>query len=195
MLEIMNNPGKVFVPEQSFDSYRESENLLRYITRTRANDPKKGDLIAWSGRGVRVEKGIERVIKEFECVQRLYVPKGTEYGRHCFHEFYCLRKEYVELLGEQMESVLCALAEACMTIYWHEGFQVVCAIHKPHKNTLFAHIHFAVNAVCFADGTKWHSNGEDRRFREYQMNQFVVGLCPLWEEVYGSDNNWIFQKV
>ena len=186
-MEKIINPGQIIVPEQSFNSYKESEKLLRYITRNRKDEKKAEDLLTWSGRGVSLHGGIEAVIKDFEWIQRQYKTDETAYGRHCYHEFFCLRREYAELLGERLRAVLVELAENCMTIYWDNHFQVVCASHKSQEDIPYVHIHFAVNAVCLGTGKKWYSCDLDRRRRERQMNKFAIDLNPLWRKNYGLD--------
>ena len=51
---------------KAFDSEREMENLLRYITRTRKKDKKE---VLWGARYGEGSKGIETVIRQWKQIQ------------------------------------------------------------------------------------------------------------------------------
>ena len=172
----MNNPGGLFIPRQEFNSYGESEKLIRYITRTRKQERQEKDLISFGGRGVQVSSGIETVIKQFKQVQGLYEIRFREYGRHCYHEYYCLNDQYSKLLDEESMD---ELAYQLSQIYWEKGHQVIYAVHCPDKSGNSYHIHFAVNAICLRNGHKWNTRNRDRKRREDRFNgitkKFVDG--------------------
>lgn len=161
----------MIVPEQEFDSYEECEKLIRYITRTRKIENKQGDVIAIGGRGVRLSLGISTAIKEFKQIQGMYESRRRgQYGRHCYHEIYSLNNEFFDRLdSDNLEELAFQLSQ----LYWKKGHQVIYAIHEPDGNDGHYHIHFAVNAIRFRDGHKWHTTNRDRRMREEMFGDIV----------------------
>ena len=166
-----NNPGILIVPDQEFDSYEECEKLIRYITRTRKIESRQRDVVAIGGRGVRLSLGIPTAIKEFKQIQGMYEPRRMEqYGRHCYHEIYSLSNEFFNRLDrDSLEKLACQLSQ----LYWEKGHQVIYAVHKTDGYDGHCHIHFAVNAIRFRDGHKWHTTNRDRRMREELFGDIV----------------------
>lgn len=154
--------GKVLVKKQNFDSFKEIERLLRYITRTRQEEEKQ-DLVAWGGRGVECSRGIECVIRQFMQIQRNYEWKNPRHRRHCYHEIFSFEGILIlQLEPEWWDSLAFKMSQA----YWEKGHQVVYAVHWSDQEFRIPHIHFAVNAVSMFDGKKWHSSFQDIAERE-----------------------------
>lgn len=173
----VKNPGILIIPRQEFNSYGESEKLIRYVTRTRRNEKQQKDLISYGGRGVQAGLGIESVVKQFKLVQGMYEPGYREYGRHCYHEYYCLNDQYSQLLNERSMDVL---AFQLSQIYWDKGYQVVYGVHRPDMGQNRYHIHFAVNTICLNNGYKWNTTKSDREKRQERFNSITkYYLCEI----------------
>lgn len=180
----LNNPGILIIPKQEYDSYDESEKLIRYVTRTRRRETEQRDLISYGGRGIQVSLGVETVIKQYKQIQGLYEIRRRYYGRHCYHEYYCLNDYYSQLLDEDAMS---ELAFQLGQIYWDKGYQVVYAAHRPDKGECRYHIHFAVNAICLNNGHKWNTNKSNREKREERFNDITRDFVA--SRTNGSENS------
>lgn len=173
MMEFRNidKPGILIVPNQEFNSYEESEKLIRYITRTRKKENRQGDVAVIGGRGVRLSSGISTAINEFKQIQGMYEPRRKgQYGRHCYHEIYSLNDEFSKSLGS---GDLDGLAYQLSQSYWESGHQVIYAIHLPDEDAGHLHIHFAVNAIRLSDGHKWHTSKWNRKMREDRFDDIT----------------------
>lgn len=146
-------------------------NCIRYITRTRINENRQGELIAWGGMGVGCYTVPELAIQQFCGVQKAY-GKG---GRKLFHEVYNLRDEEFERLGCNYVFVY-QIAVRCAEYYYRFGHQVVFAIHhvrNVQKGNKGVHIHFVINSVNFMTGGKWHTGMKESYGREMMFNQIM----------------------
>ena len=134
---------------KAFDSEREMENLLRYITRTRKKDKKE---VLWGARYGEGSKGIETVIRQWNC----------------YHEYFSLSRESGNLEGR--EKMLEEMAFCMSEEYKEAGYGVVYAVHAPDHEDKNYHIHFAVNTVCVKDGRKLHDFFYSKGQREARFN-------------------------
>ena len=70
--------------------------------------------------------------------------------------------------------------------YFELGYQTVYVVHFDKR----PHIHFAINAVSFADGYKWHARRTDIWQREKMLNELLLEFAnqvnPItsFEELY-----------
>lgn len=152
----------LIIKKQEFDSYQETEKLIRYITRTRKCDGEDNVCIAYGGHGVSISRSVEEAIRQFNMVFSVYEPPRKGCNRHVFHEFYKIRDEYARVLSyEEMDE----LAYRLSGLYWDLGFQVIYGVHRPDKESGYYHIHFAVNTVSKDRNIKWSPNGRDNQKR------------------------------
>lgn len=146
------------------------ENLIRYITRTRENEGRGGDLIAYGAAGAGFCLQPDDIIRQFLYVQRAN-KIDTRKGRRMYHEVFnlCDCEVWPFYMGwEQFWHV----GMDCCRIYYQMGFQAVFAIHwEPGKHY---HFHFAVNSISFMDGRKWHTSLAEIKQREIVFNQILV---------------------
>lgn len=150
------------------------ENVIRYITRTRRNEDRRNELIAWGGYGVGCYATPELIIEQFECVQNVY-GMGIRGGRRMFHETLNIRKEEFEWL-ERDYGTIYRIAMKCAEYYYSVGHQVVFAVHYTENEwgvNKGVHIHFAVNSVNFQTGNKWHTNRRESYKREENFNLII----------------------
>ena len=112
-------PGIIIIPRQEFNSYAESRNLIEYITRSGKRSNQSEDLLIIGARGVQISQGIETVIHQFEHIQGMYKPRCHTYGRHCHHEFYCLKDTLVDLCPSLFDREnMGELAYRLSDVYW-----------------------------------------------------------------------------
>lgn len=150
------------------------ENCVRYITRTRANEYRGNELIAWGGAGVGYYDLPEFVIQQFSGVQKTYGIEGRG-GRRLYHETFNLTDAEFEQLGRNYDLVN-QIAIKCAEFYYLMGHQVVFAVHHARSNqkgNRGVHIHFVVNAVNFMTGEKWHTGMRQSFMREQKFNQIM----------------------
>ncbi len=145
------------------------ENLIRYITRTRKQEERANELIAWGGWGIGCYATPELVIGQFRSVQKLYGIEARG-GRRLFHEVLKLTDQEFEQLGLDYDKLF-QIAVRCAEYYYRMGHQVVFAIHYSKVNNMGVHIHFVVNAVNFMTGKKWHTNMRENYHRDQWFNE------------------------
>ena len=145
-----NEKGSPFRKYSYYKSETAIENLLRYVTRTQKNGVNTNDVVSIGGAGVFLYIGIEPVIQSFRDVQKAY---GITSGRRMAHEVFSFSNEDFVEYGCDYNRVILLANEMC-SYYFNQGFQVVYAIH--HELGKFVHIHFAINAVNYKTGRKYH---------------------------------------
>ena len=138
------------------------ENVIRYVTRTRAGEDRFSELVSFGGMGVTMLSGAEDMFKQFLYVQNVHNIE-TRKGRRIFHEVFSLTYEDVFNIKFDM-AILDAVARECCEVYYLAGFQVVYAIHYEPKK--YYHIHFVINSINFENGLKWHTNFSENKQRE-----------------------------
>lgn len=154
--------------EGAFDSEREMEYLLRYITRTRVQDTREA---LWGARYAQESRGIGAVIQQWRQIHHCYPREGGSHGRYCYHEFYSITDKVGDLRG--WEGMLLDLAAYMSDEYADAGFAVVYAVHTPDGTDKHHHIHFAVNTINLMDGRKWQDFFSSKRQREERFNEIA----------------------
>lgn len=149
------------------------EKVIRYITRTRKNEDRSNELIAWGGMGVGCYATPELVIEQFRRVQDTY-GMNVKGGRRIFHETLGIRDEEFERMWRDYNLVY-QIAMKCAEQYYSMGHQVVFAVHHAPKDNRGGnkgvHIHFVVNTVNFITGRRWHTNFRQSDSREKMFAQ------------------------
>lgn len=157
------------------------ENVIRYITRTRKNETRGDELITWGGMGVGSYASPELVIEQFHFVQMAYGINKN--GRMLYHETFNITDEEFDKLDNDYNRVK-QIALECAKIYYSNGYQVAFAVHDARKKEEIniekinkgVHIHFAVNAVNFTTGRKWHTSMKENFNRERSFNGILEGF-------------------
>lgn len=145
--------GKLFI--MTYGWYQNTDavpNVIRYITRTRRNEDREKELIAWGSYNTLNMGDPEFVIKQFLDVQRCYGLKNRG-GIRMVHHTFNLKAEEFYLMGNN-PGVLYQFAMKCCSYYDARGHQVCFAMHESKEKGV--HIHFAVNAYNYRTGLKWH---------------------------------------
>ncbi len=167
------------------------ENVIRYITRTRQNEDRADELIAWSGMGVGCYASPELVIDQFHAVQDVYGIKAKG-GRRIYHEVLGFREEEFERMWRNY-GLIYQIAVECAKKYYSMGHQVVFAIHHAPKDGQMGnkgvHIHFVVNTINFMTGKKWHTGFRQSYARERGFNQNMRNVTneKIIEPLYFMD--------
>lgn len=170
--ELRPDEMRVIMPRQSFTSYRQAENLIRYITRTRKNEEHSDDCIACGGHGVSISYSIQSAIDQFNQVYATAGDKQTKNmkqkkNRHVSHEYYMIHDAYAAVLSrEEMNELAYRLSE----YYWTLGYQVIYGVHQPDETVKHYHIHFAVNMVNCSGGRRWSARGSENLVRSRWFN-------------------------
>lgn len=142
-------------------------NGIRYITRTRTNEDRKTDLLAYGAVGASHLP--EAAIEQFKIVQKKFRVPGN-IGKYIFHETLQLNEGDLILLNNDARHIV-AYANRCAYYYYHLGFQVVFAVHWDQDKKY--HIHFVGNAVSYIDGHKWQGS-----YTGIREGQFIY--CLNW---------------
>lgn len=171
-IPINPNKGKQENKYYKHSNYSNSNavgNLIRYITRTRENEDREKDLIAFGAVGACYYFHPDDIIKQFLFVQNGYAINSRG-GKRMYHEVFNLYDcEAAELNYDRMQ--LFWLGMKCSQIYFKMGFQTVFAVHWEEGKHY--HIHFAVNSINFTNGRKWHTSLEEIKQREDIFNQIL----------------------
>ena len=144
--------GKTHKQEGYFKNKNATENLIRYVTRTRPGESRLNELMLYGVLGAADYAPIEVVINQFITVQYLY---PREVCRHMYHFVYCPEDIELKFLY-QNPSLAARIALDQASFFYNLGHQIVYAIHDDPEKRL--HIHYAVNAVNFRDFHMFHYN-------------------------------------
>ncbi len=137
------------------------ENVIRYITRTRANETRRNELICYGGAGVDITASPAEIINQFLMVQDFY-KINERGGRRLIHEVYSFTDEEFNLLNNDY-ALINLIAREISAYFFDQGYMVVYAIHCEIDKRV--HIHFAVNSINYYNGKKFVSKGEDFKNR------------------------------
>ncbi len=150
------------------------EKVIRYITRTRVNEDRAYELIAWGGMGIGTYQTPELAIEQFCRLQKIH--RIETRGSRMFHEVLRLADEEFSWLEYDYDRVY-QVAVNCAQYYYAMGHQVVFAIHQAKKDyqggNKGLHIHFAINTINFITGNKWHSNISENTARKNIFNNIM----------------------
>lgn len=145
------------------------ENVIRYVTRSRANEDRVDSLISYGGSGVNHFGTSEEMINQFLHVQRVH-NIDRRGGRRLYHEVFNLTDEDFKRLCFDLDQVNIFAQRIC-NVYYQMGHQVVYAIHYEPEEYL--HIHFVVNTINFRTGRKWHEYKASTAYREKVFNEIL----------------------
>ena len=145
------------------------ENVIKYITRTRAYETREDELICYGGAGIGAYLPPYDIIRQFLYVQELYNIKSRK-GRRIYHETLTFTDEEFRSLNGDYKEII-SIAEKISHLHFASGHQVLYGIHLSKEKKL--HIHFAINTINFITGLKWHSYKGDLQERECIYNDII----------------------
>lgn len=146
------------------DEYYETENdmkrLLQYIA---AEGSNKKEEILLKSRGKGVSSKPVKAARQMQAVQKIY---GKASKRRMYH----LVVSYPEDMKKK--AVILHAAEEIADMLF-ENYQVFYGIHTSTENW---HIHFAINAVSYQTGKKWHQNKEELAEMKGQICKLIFAI-------------------
>lgn len=168
----------------NYKSDNSISNLLRYISRTRDDEDRRADLKVFGCIGVDAYGSIDFVIQQFRKAQQLYYKDN---GRRMYHFVYSFSDKEIKIINGRTE-VMARIAYHLAELFHRRGFQVAYAVHEEPAKRL--HIHFAVNAVSYLTGYKFHISKPEVSMLQQQMTY----LAGLWahemEVVWFPQSTW-----
>lgn len=176
MALLMVSPGEYINPQAI-------TNNIKYITRTRVNEKRRGELLSYGARGV--SNIPQLAIEEFKRVQQNF--RDSKYvGKRIFHETLHLNENDLTLLKYDPKHIY-AYAYRCAYYYYCLGFQVMFAVHWNQEKKF--HIHFVGNAVSFVNGLKWEAAYKETREEHHKYY--------LWwyHKTYIEPLNYVIQPI
>ena len=137
-------------------------NLLAYIAGESKNKEKTR---YYNGRGL--PKDYKKATKAISKVQRKY---GKANKRRLYQLVVSFPKEiddanYVKLVAENIANLL------------FDKHQIYYGVHEDTDNL---HIHFAINAVSYVDGRKWHQNKKEFEEMKKKIRKVAEDIRRMW---------------
>lgn len=155
------------------------DNVIHYITRTRANEKRNNSLISYGGKGVGNYLTPDEIIRQIHYVQKIYRIDARA-GRRVYHEFFLIDDKEFDSMNRRIDFVEQFATECCF-VYYNMGFQVVYAIHVEKNKKL--HIHFCISTINYRTGRKWHSNFNELKTREMLFNSIMAKYMNVVQPV------------
>lgn len=150
----------VKLKNEHYEKENDMKRLLSYIAGEGKNK-KKEKLLQSGGKGVSLNP--EKAARQMQAVQRAY-------GKECKRRTYQLIVSFPEEVREK-EAVINAAGGIADMLF--EDYQVFYGIHISKNNW---HVHYAINAVSYMTGKKWHQNKEEFR----KMKQQILGIAERY---------------
>ena len=150
-----------------------TENLIRYITRTRTNEDKQHELVAYGCNfGSIYLKPIEQIISEYTFIQNYYAATGSLMCHYVIR----ITPDTFNRMNRNIHSLCCYATECCNFIFSH-GHQACFAIHD--NGDLCPHIHLAINTINYTNGHKLRQYPAEIRMNLEQpllaiLNRYLV---------------------
>ena len=164
-----NNGNDKHYKNKNYSNEDAVENLLHYITRTRKNEWRKGDLINYGAVGADYFHSVDDMIQQFRYIQHIH-GINTRRGRRMYHEVFNLKDCELERLA-YAHDILWQVGMECCQVYYQMGHQAAFAVHWELEKR--CHIHFAVNSISFMTGLKWHTSRPEIKEREGIFNEIL----------------------
>lgn len=147
----------VKIENEHYEKDKDMYNLIAYIA-GRGKNVGKEKAVSVHGRGIsgNHKKAVGQMIK----IQKLY---RKDQKRRCYHMVVSFDAEV-----DDRNFVILAADTIASLIFEEMHFQVFYGVHT---STDHMHIHFAINAVNYMSGKKWHQNyAETEEFKKQIRN-------------------------
>lgn len=142
--------------------YERDENILRLCRYIAGEcDNKKEHTRYCCGKGVPLEpeKAAKRMISVQKSYKKVIKRRGKKANRRIYH--------YIVSFPFSMDDANCVkLAAMEIAEIFFDQYQVYYGIHEDEEHL---HIHFAINAVSYVDGKKWHKSKSKLQEMEMQI--------------------------
>ena len=146
--------------KEAYPRNKDIKKLIGYIAGE--NDGKERTRYR-RGEGVSPDpkKAAEQMIK----VQKFYKKAGKNFGGKASRRIY----HYIVSFPSTVDDVNCVVLAAMEIADIFSGqYQVYYGVHEDTENL---HIHFAINAVSYVDGKKWHKSRKELEELEAKMRE------------------------
>lgn len=145
---------------EHYKTKKDMERLLKYIAAKGSNGQRE-TLLKNGGKGVSSSPA--KAAKQMQAVQRAY---GKESKRRMYH----LIVSFPENMKEET-AITDAAANIANMLF--ENYQVFYGIHAATDNW---HIHFAINAVNYKTGKKWHQTKKELTIMKKLISNIAEGI-------------------
>lgn len=146
------------------EPYRGKQDILRlfrYIAGECDSKEERTRYRCGAGVSAKPDKAAMQMIK----LQMLYKKAAQRYGGKACRRIY----HYMVSFPLSMDDANCVyLAAAEIAGIFSGQYQVYYGVHEDTKNL---HIHFAINAVSYVDGKKWHKSKKEMEELETRMRE------------------------
>ena len=146
---------------EPYEKDKDIQNLLCYIARE--CDSKNEHTRYYYGEGVSLEP--KKAARQMILVQKAFKKATRKSGQRANRRIY----HYMVSFPPSMDDANCAKLAAMEIVGMFSGqYQVYYGVHE---DTKCLHIHFAINAVSYVDGKKWHKSKKELKEMETQMRE------------------------
>lgn len=144
--------------------YEQDEDILRlcrYIAGECDNKKEVTRYRCGAGVSIKPDKAARQMIK----LQKLYKKEVQRYGKKTCRRIY----HYVVSFPLSMVDANCVkMAAMEIAEIFSDQYQVYYGIHEDTKHL---HVHYAINAVSYVDGKKWHKSKKEIQKMETQIRE------------------------
>lgn len=143
--------------DEFYEKDSDMENLIKYIAGEGKNREKEIVLVR-RGKGVSNKTG--KAVAQMIAVQKAY---GKNEKRRLYQLIVIFSKDMHD------ENIIKESAKRIAEMLF-EDYQVFYGIHVSKEHW---HVHYAINAVSYRTGMKWHQNKEELE----KMKEKISGIC------------------
>ena len=144
-----------------YERDKDIRRLLCYIAGECDSKEERTRYCCGEGVSSKPEKAAEQMIRVQKSYKKAVRRNGEKACRRIYH--------YMVSFPPSMDDANCAKLAAMEIAGIFSGqYQVYYGIHE---DTKYLHIHFAVNAVSYVDGKKWHKSKKELKEMETQMRE------------------------
>lgn len=144
--------------------YERDEDIRRLLCYIAGEcDNKKEHTRYCCGEGVSPDP--EEAAEHMICMQKSYGKAARKSGKGANRRLY----HYMVSFPPSMDDANCAKLAAMEIAGMFSGqYQVYYGVHE---DTMCLHIHFAINAVSYVNGKKWHKSRKELKEMEIQIRE------------------------
>ena len=178
-----------FYQKDNYSNKNAVKFVIEDITRSRPNEKYFPNLVGYGAKGVCYGVSPQYMVEAFKCVQSAYNIERRG-GRRIYHEVYWLSNEEMQALYYDISRIWMFGME-CSEYYFNQGYQVVFAIHS---DGIKYHIHFAVNAINYLNGKKYHTSLGELKQRNIIFDDILQKYMSL-PPIVINPIRWINQSA
>lgn len=135
--------------------------LFRYIAGECGSKKERARYRCGAGVSTKPDEAARQMIG----MQKLYRKEAKRYEKKACRRIY---HYVISFLDTRVDTNCVKLAAVEIADFFSERYQVYYGIHEDTKHL---HIHYAINAVSYVDGKKWHKNKKELEEMEDWMRE------------------------